>query len=425
MLLFKVTKSVRGFFKRTGWLVAEVVLVFLGMYGAFLLERMHDDEMDQLRKRQILQALVDEFANYEDELSRASHSLDEGYGIPFFTSYSNGEKPFPSPIPFGGMGSVNTGIWEAMLQSGGIEVLEVEMIQGVQGFFKKLQDLLDLYSRFERLSENLILPVMDESVDYFYEPESTELRNKYKWYVNSLFTVGMSLRELSAQAGKTKGLLHMEFKKTIRNSKLKETKSSDADSLSSPQLSEKKEERMSEVEETSSIDDLGSPLMVTELQDSLMKLLDILSEASGILDENYAVPFFNSYSNGECPEPFIFEFPRFSFETYKITGELLQGIKDDNFSYPKIPNQELIIFLEGVEQFLDKLNIFEERTASQFKSTTDLLFYENNSSELSPEFSWFANELFSLGTGLRSISDQSTEFLVHIAAKLNADGSGD
>ena len=405
-------------------MIAELVFVFLGLYGAFLLERMHDDDMDQLRKRQILQALVDEFANYEDELGRASHSLDEGYGIPFFTSYSNGEKPFPSPIPFGGMGSVNTGIWEAMLQSGGIEVLEVEMIQEVQGFFKKLQDLLDLYSRFERLSENLILPMMDESVDYFYEPESTELRNKYKWYVNSLFTVGMSLRELSAQAGKTKELLDMEFKKTIRNPKLKETKSINADSLSSPQLSEKKEEGMREVEEISSIDERGSPLMLTELQESLMKLLDILSEASGIFDENYAVPFFNSYSNGECPKPFIFEFPPFSFETYKITGELLKGIKDDNFSYPKIPNQELIIFLEGVEQFLDKLNIFEERTASQFESTTDLVFYENNSTELTPEFSWFANELFSLGTALRSISDQSTEFLVHIAAKLNTDGSG-
>jgi len=218
MLLFKVTKSVKQFGARFGWLIAELVFVFLGLYGAFLLERMHDDEMDQLRKRQILQALVDEFANYEDELSRASHSLDEGYGVPFFTSYSNGEKPFPSLIPFGGMGSVNTGIWEAMLQSGGIEVLEVEMIQQVQGFFKKLQDLLDLYSRFERLSENLILPMMEESVDYFYECNSTELKDKYKWYVNSLFTVGMSLRELSIQAKMTKGLLSREYEEISRGS---------------------------------------------------------------------------------------------------------------------------------------------------------------------------------------------------------------
>ena len=102
-----------------------------------------------------------------------------------------------------------------MLQSGGIEVLEVGMIQKVQGFFKKLQDLLDLYSRFERLTKNLILPMMDESVEYFYESNGTELRNKYKWYVNSLFTVGMTLRELSAQAGNTKELLSKEYQKTF------------------------------------------------------------------------------------------------------------------------------------------------------------------------------------------------------------------
>ena len=125
MLFLKVTRSVKQMGARFGWLIAELVFVFLGLYGAFLLERMHDNDMDLLRKKQILQALVDEFDNYEDELTSASHGLDEGYGIPFFTAYSSGEKPFPAPIPFGGMGSVNTGIWEAMLQSGGIEVLEV------------------------------------------------------------------------------------------------------------------------------------------------------------------------------------------------------------------------------------------------------------------------------------------------------------
>ena len=59
--------------------------------------------------------------------------------------------------------------------------------------------------------------MMDESVDFFYESNNTELRSKYKWYVNSLFTVGMSLRELSSQAGRTKELLLDEYEKTFKN----------------------------------------------------------------------------------------------------------------------------------------------------------------------------------------------------------------
>ena len=183
------------------------------MYGAFLLERMHDDDMDLLRKRQILQALVDEFEDYETELGSASSSLDEAYGVPFFTAYGGGDRPFPTPIPYGGMASVNTGIWEAMLQSGGIEVLEVDVIQQVQVFFKKLQDLLDLYSRFERLTEQMILPEMDQEVNFFYQADGPELRDKYKWYVNSLFTIGMSLRSLSEQAATTKKVLLAEYEK--------------------------------------------------------------------------------------------------------------------------------------------------------------------------------------------------------------------
>ena len=216
MLFLKVTRSVKRFGARFGWLMAELVFVFLGMYGAFLLERMHDDDMDLLRKRQILQALVDEFEDYETELGSASSSLDEAYGVPFFTAYGAGEKPFPTPIPYGGMGSVNTGIWEAMLQSGGIEVLEVEVIQKVQVFFKKLQDLLDLYSRFERLTEQMILPEMDQEVNYFYQTEGSELRDKYKWYVNQLFQMGMGLRALSEQAASTMAILQKELDLTIQ-----------------------------------------------------------------------------------------------------------------------------------------------------------------------------------------------------------------
>ena len=91
MLFLKVTRSVKRFGARFGWLMAELVFVFLGMYGAFLLERMHDDDMDLLRKRQILQALVDEFEDYETELGSASSSLDEAYGVPFLRPMGQGK----------------------------------------------------------------------------------------------------------------------------------------------------------------------------------------------------------------------------------------------------------------------------------------------------------------------------------------------
>ena len=405
MLFLKVTKSARGFFKKTSWLIAELLLIFLGMYGAFLLERMHDDDMDLLRKKQILQALVDEFSNYEEELGSASHGLDEGYGIPFFTAYSSGEKPFPTPIPFGGMGSVNTGIWEAMLQSGGIEVLDVEIIQEVQGFFKKLQDLLDLYSRFERLTENLILPKMDEPVDFFYESSSIELRNKYKWYVNSLFTVGMSLRELSAQAGKTKDLLFGEYQKTL----------SSVDGDFNEPISGKSR-TIDEIEDTSEAEGTEDKIDSGNFEEELYQLLVLLSDASDRFDQNYAIPFFSSYSNRECPKPFTFQFEYLTEDAIKSLPLLIKQMEAGVYSEGKVSADVLLVHLTKIVQFLDVIKGFELKTNAQFnvEALRDLNCYDENSTELITEFEWFANELFTIGTGLREISEESFSLLENI-----------
>ena len=412
MFFLKVTRSVRGFTKKSSWLVAELLLVFLGMYGAFLLERKQDEEEDLLRKRQILQALVDEFENYESELSDASHQLDEGYGIPFFKAYSSGEKPFPAPIPFGGMGSVNTGIWQAMLQSGGIEVLEVEVIQSVQGFFKKLQDLLDLYSRFERLSESMILPEMDQPVVFFYETEGSELRDKYKWYVNSLFTVGMSLRELCEQAKTTKELLLLEYSGVAQDFIDK-----DEEQISSP-LSEpsvvKKVNQESEQENQVLEEGIGHGVEISNLIQSFLQsyihIQQRISESSSSFDEQIAVPFFTSYSEGLKPVPQKLEFKFLEDEEIDQVGRMIEKLTSQSFAtLPDELIEDLLNSLEdclrlnsGFEGFINRTN--QEMISS--KSNQEILYYDLNSTELNENFSWYPNELFSFGTSLRTMSEE-------------------
>jgi len=412
MIFLKVTRSVKNLGARFGWLIAEVVLVFLGMYGAFVLERMHDDDMDLLRKRQILQALVDEFANYEEELGSASNSLDEGYGIPFFTAYSSGDKPFPRPIPFGGMGSVNTGIWEAMLQSGGIEVLEVELIQGVQGFFKKLQDLLDLYSRFERLSESMILPEMDQSVDFFYEAEGSELRDKYKWYVNSLFTVGMSLRELSEQAKTTKELLLAEYSIVARD-----FIDQDEEQILPPQTKpsvvkevDQESEQENQVSEVDQVQDAETSNLIQGLKESLIHIEQRITESSSLFDEQVAIPFFTSYSEGLKPALRKLEIKFLVDQEIDQIEKMIENLKSQSFAALQdeiITNlrdslENCLKINSGFEDFISRTGI--ELSPSEPNHGT--LYYDLNSTELKEEFMWYPNELFKFGTAFRNLSEE-------------------
>ena len=46
VIFLKLTRTAKTFFSRFGWLLAELLFVFLGLYGAFLLEGYNDEKAD-------------------------------------------------------------------------------------------------------------------------------------------------------------------------------------------------------------------------------------------------------------------------------------------------------------------------------------------------------------------------------------------
>lgn len=419
MIFLKLTRSAKNFFTRFGWLIAELVFVFLGLYGAFLLERMHDDKMDLMRKSQILQALTDEFVEYSVELSEASSSLDEAYGIPFFSSYQGGERPFPQPIPYGGLGSVNTGIWVAMLQSGGIEVLEVELIQQVQLFFKKLQDFLDLYTRFERLTESMILPEMDQDTSFFYEPEGPELRDKYKWYVNQLFQIGMSLRALSEQAISTQELLEEELVRTLKlqnNEVISESsKSADVQSEQDIHAETGEEENEEDMETTpdqseSGEEETGSQAIAFLAKESHQLGL-LLAQSSKEIGDKYGIPFLESYSLGDRPIPISVIPTIFQEIDLKPINGLLQADGIDQVLHKDLLSSHRVLVAK-LEEIKSIHLTFSERCKSEFSDMDESNasnFYSNKATVFKENFSWYPDMLFTLISALRDCSKDSKD----------------
>ena len=429
MIFLKLTRSAKNFFTRFGWLFAELIFVFLGLYGAFLLERAHDDKMELMRKKQILEALVDEFVEYESDLTTASEKLDEGYGIPFFSAYSGGEKPFPQPLPFGhggGLGDLNTGIWEAMLQSGGIDVLEVELIQEVQQFFKKFQDMHSVYERFERMVELMIMPELDQNNTFFYQAEGPELRDKYKWYVHQLFTIGMSLRGLSEQAGSTKELLLGELKQTLAlqqpkaasktqnlNGRKRTRRKFLQDPKQVPVAEEEPENEEQLVEESPDELPVAQAQAFGYLREQCQKVASFFESTKAAYDEAHALPFFNAYSEGAQPIPVAF------------TDNLLEGISSEPLSkflssqgIEGILPAEVFEALgkligeiketEGLNQEFIRLCEAEISTLNDANLTA---FYEGNATEINEEYRWYPNILYSMGLALEGCQAEADSIL--------------
>jgi len=435
VIFLKLTRSAKTFFTRFGWLFAELIFVFLGLYGAFLLERANDDKMDLMRKKQILEALVDEFVEYENDLTTASEKLDEGYGVPFFSAYSGGKKPFPQPLPFGhggGLGALNTGIWEAMLQSGGIDVLEVELIQEVQQFFKKFQDMYSVYERFERMVELMIMPELDQNNTFFYQSEGPEMRDKYKWYVHQLFTIGMSLRGLSEQAGSTKEILQGELKKTLalqqpktasKTQNLDGSKRSRRKLLQAPKQTPAAEEQPEDVEQ--SVEESPDEMPVAPAQafgyltEQCQEAVDFFESTKAAYDEAHALPFFNAYSEGAKPIPVAF------------TDNLFEGINLEHLSrFLSSPAIEEILPAEVFESFGKLFMKIKETEAlnqelirlskakiSPLNDANATVFYEDNTTELKEGYRWYPNILYSMGLALEDCQVEADSILSRLLSR--------
>ena len=255
--------------------------------------------------------------------------------------------------------------------------------------------------------------MMDESVEYFYESNGTELRNKYKWYVNSLFTVGMTLRELSAQAGNTKELLSKEYQKTFSDILPEE-----GEVFTIP-TSEKEDDSSASFESTSISEEAEDLVLIQTFEDELLKTLILFSKASENFDDNYAIPFFTSYSNGECPVPFSFTFQYLPEGTLDNMKALIKDLESLNYSKESIPSESLQEYLINTIQLLDSIKEFELKSSSHFND--DILgnssFYEKNSTDLRSDYEWFPNELFTIGTALRSVSEESLRLLEYFTSE--------
>ena len=441
MIFLKLTRTAKTFFTRFGWLIAELVFVFLGLYGAFLLERANDDKNDLMRKRQILEALIDEFVEYESDLIGSRDKLDEGFAVSFFGAYGSGEKPFPNPSPFGdgGLSRMNTGIWEAMLQSGGIEVLEVELIQEVQQFFKNHEKVILTFSSFDRRVELMIIPNQDENSSFFYEQEGIVLRNKYKWYVNQLFTIGMSLRELVELAGATKNLLQGELERTIalqnpqgsQSTKRYSGRKRAQQKQPKPKKPETrelelKEELEVEIEEEAeeeipeqSTNDLASAR--TQAVENLIRqcqgVAGFFEDTKANYDEAHAIPFFNAYSEGTQPIPSSF------------SDNMMEGINAQPLSKflasPEIGEVLPPDLLDSLGQLVGKIEEttglnqhFIELSEAQISPLSDAnktVFYEADATQLREEFKWYPNILYSMGLALDGCNKEALGILEKLA----------
>lgn len=163
-------------------LLFELVVVFVGVYAAFALSAWQERREATERRQQIELALVREIRDITANTRQAATWTGEAVAH-YDSAFAVGSRPRLEPMiePIG----VRAHMWEATLESGGLELLDVGRIYRLSQFYNELNIGFEQLAQLRTLSETVLIPNLGRGSGEFYD-EDGKLRVKYGWYMMGL-----------------------------------------------------------------------------------------------------------------------------------------------------------------------------------------------------------------------------------------------
>ena len=158
---------------------AELVLVFIGVYAAFWLNSYQQHQQDAKRRDQIL-ASFERILREGIESGKINTAQEERDKAKFRRALDAGEMPPLHPFVF--TTDYSPGDFATLLQAGGIELLDVETLTALRNDESVIRWGLSRMAHYQKLSDELIVPNLDQDISFFYDPATRKLRKRFEMY---------------------------------------------------------------------------------------------------------------------------------------------------------------------------------------------------------------------------------------------------
>src|SRR5215813_3810076 len=177
------TTKKRSLLSRIGRWAAELVLVFVGVYAAFWLNNYQQHREDAGRRDQVLAALEQQLRE-GIESGRSNRAKEEQKAAEFRRALGAGEMPPLEPIVF--TTDYSPTDWATILQSGGVQLLDVQTLIAVRNDESVIRWGLSRMAWYQKLSDELIVPNLDQDISFFYDTATRKLRKRFEIYPQAL-----------------------------------------------------------------------------------------------------------------------------------------------------------------------------------------------------------------------------------------------
>jgi hypothetical protein len=181
------TTEKRSRFSRFGRWVAELVLVFVGVYAAFWLSNYQQHQQDAERRDRIL-AYIEQTLSEGIESSKDNRAKEqEPEATEFRRALEAGEMPPMRPFVF--ITDYSPSDLATMLQSGGVQLFDVQTLKALRSDESVIRWGLARMGRYQKLSDELIVPNLGQDISFFYDPATKTLRKRFAGYPDALKNV--------------------------------------------------------------------------------------------------------------------------------------------------------------------------------------------------------------------------------------------
>ena len=178
------TTEKRSRFARFGRWVAELVLVFVGVYAAFWLSNYQQHRQDAERRDRIL-AYIEQTLSEGIESSKDNRAKEqEPEAAEFRRALDAGEMPPVRPFVF--ITDYSPSDLATMLQSGGVQLFDVQTLKALRSDESVIRWGLARMGRYQKLSDELIVPNLGQDTSFFYDPVTKKLRRQFEIYPKAL-----------------------------------------------------------------------------------------------------------------------------------------------------------------------------------------------------------------------------------------------
>jgi hypothetical protein len=187
------TTEKRSWSSRLGRWLAELVLVFVSVYAAFWLNNYEQRQQNLQRHDQILAALEDRLGK-DVESAKTGSAQEDKVVTEFDRALAAGEMP-PLRI-FAFSSDYSASDIATLLQSGGIELLDVKTLTALRELESVIRSGLNQMNHYQQLSDELIVPNLDQDISFFYDPATKKLRKRFEKYPDMLHVTVKFLHDL-------------------------------------------------------------------------------------------------------------------------------------------------------------------------------------------------------------------------------------